>query len=103
MIQANGLPAKCEVDDPKMPTYCEDKEESLTNMNGGTGGYMYIDTQNNYDVDNHFSDGSFIEAIGGYGMNSGFGGAGGVIVYGPNFKGDIFHSKVHGGEAGSKI
>lgn len=36
-------------------------------------------------------------------MNSGFGGAGGVVVYGPKFKGGVFTSRVHGGEAGSKV
>ena len=103
MLQANGLPARCVNKDPKRPKYCENKEATLSNMNGGTGGYIYIETQNNYDVDNFISADSTIDAIGGYGMNEGYGGAGGVIVYGPKFKGGVFASRVHGGEAGSKV
>lgn len=103
MIQANGLPSKCVNKDKQRPRYCEEQEAAVNSMNGGTGGYIYIETQNDYDVDNHISAESTIEAIGGYGRNDGYGGAGGVVVYGPKFKGGVFTTRVHGGEAGSKV
>jgi hypothetical protein len=69
-------------------------------LNGGSGGYVYINTLNEYTKSNVISSGAIISATGGYGKNRGFGGAGGVVVFGKHFRGSTFGVKVHGGGTG---
>ena len=57
------------------------KETDVGNLNGGSGGYVYVNTQQMYGK-NIFDQYARIEVIGGYGKNKGMGGAGGVIVFG---------------------
>lgn len=68
-------------------------------MNGGSGGYIYINTTNKRN-DNYISNDARIEARGGFGKNKGLGGSGGVIVGGKNFR-HIFNSIADGGLGGS--
>lgn len=69
------------------------RETDVGDLNGGSGGYVYINTQqrygknsfstNNTSVDpNGVMEHASIEVMGGYGKNKGVGGAGGVIVFG---------------------
>ena len=77
-IQANGIPS------------AELKEDSVKDANGGSGGYIYINTQNDYHKNNVIEAGAIISAHGGYGKNKGFGGSGGVVVFGKQFRGSTF-------------
>jgi len=95
------------------------KETDVGNLNGGSGGYIYINTQQKYGKNNFTSydkDGkaqyASIEVTGGYGKNKGVGGAGGVIVFGDGvdlrvnageYGLGIFHTYTHGGRSGSKV
>jgi hypothetical protein len=65
-IQANGFPL-------------ESKEDE-DNLNGGSGGYIYINTRSK-NQRNFISGMASINAIGGYGKNKGYGGAGGIVVF----------------------
>ena len=64
-IQANGLPL-------------QSKEDS-DDLNGGSGGYIYINTRTK-NARNWISGLASINAIGGFGKNKGYGGSGGVVV-----------------------
>ena len=75
-------------------------ENVVGDLNGGTGGYIYINTENQYTKNNVISSGAIVSAIGGYGKNKGFGGAGGVVVFGKHFRGSTFDVLVHGGGTG---
>ena len=44
---------------------------------------------------------STIQAVGGFGRNNGFGGSGGVIVFGPNVRMGVFNVRAEGGDGGS--
>lgn len=70
-----------------------------SNLNGGTGGYIWINTINKYG-ENYVSNGAFISARGGTGKNQGFGGSGGVIVFGKNFRLGLFNVESSGGIGG---
>ena len=59
-ISANGLPLE--------------KSDEKDDLNGGTGGYIYIKTSEKYQKN---KDEGQIQAVGGFGKNQGLGGAGG--------------------------
>ena len=90
-IQSNGLPR------------WDQKEKDLNvDLNGGSGGYIYINTKEKYG-ENRADWSSKISVIGGYGKNKGVGGAGGVIVFGHDVT-DHFASintRTMGGRGGS--
>jgi len=69
-------------------------------LNGGSGGYIYINTKNENSKNNIISPAAIISATGGHGKNKGFGGAGGVVVFGIQFRGSTISVKVHGGITG---
>lgn len=54
-------------------------------MAGGSGGYIYVNTQNSHNQ-NSYSKHFSIEAKGGYGTNGFYGGSGGVIVFDGEFR-----------------
>jgi hypothetical protein len=85
-IQANGIPLQ--------------SSTSTKDLNGGSGGYVYINTTNNF-KENYMSMSSTVSAIGGYGQNKGFGGSGGVIVFGPKVRTGVFNVRAEGGDGGS--
>jgi len=65
---------------------------------GGSGGYIYVHTQNSLDK-NFFSEQFSIEAKGGYGTNGFYGGSGGVIVFDGDFRPPERNIKAAGGTA----
>ena len=83
-ITADGLPNKDKYD--------------RDNLNGGTGGYIYIKTYNKFS-NNSIEGDALISARGGFGINNGLGGAGGVVVLDGNFSRDniLTNFKVAGG------
>lgn len=83
-IQANGFPLK-------------DKEDD-DDLNGGSGGYIYINTKTKRSR-NWVSGLASINAIGGYGKNKGYGGAGGIIVMAGTM--NTLRVYTQGGEGGS--
>ena len=66
-IRANGLPIL-------------ENKDFLEDVNGGSGGYIYVKAYNKITKENVLDPFSRFEAIGGYGKNKGYGGAGGVII-----------------------
>lgn len=80
------------------------RETDVGNLNGGSGGYVYINTQQRYGK-NYIHQYARIEVIGGYGKNKGVGGAGGVIVFGDGveYQLGMLHTYTHGGRSGSKV
>lgn len=78
-----------------------EKKDLPDDLNGGSGGYIYIKTANKLKP-NSFSHGSSISASGGHGKNQGLGGAGGVIVldgvFNPQDVRGVFY--VNGGSSG---
>mmetsp|Transcript_41110 Transcript_41110/g.62471 ORF Transcript_41110/g.62471 Transcript_41110/m.62471 type:complete len:179 (+) Transcript_41110:424-960(+) len=85
-LEANGLPIATKSDPD--------------NLNGGSGGYIYIKTTNQFG--NNTFDDSTIQALGGFGKNRGYGGSGGVIVLDGDFnREDVLKNfDVYGGKAG---
>lgn len=88
------------------------KETAVGDLNGGSGGYVYINTQQKYGKNAFTStdaagttEYASIEVTGGYGKNKGMGGAGGVIVFGDGVENQlgIFHTYTHGGRSGTKV
>jgi len=80
-----------------------ENKTSEEDLNGGSGGYVYINTTNIFG-ENYLSTGATISARGGHGKNKGYGGSGGVIVFGKNFKLGTFNVtnvRADGGLAGS--
>lgn len=73
---------------------------STADLNGGSGGYIYVNTTNKY-AENYLSGGAKIVAEGGYGKNAGMGGSGGVIVFGKNFRTGLFNVQINGGLGGT--
>ena len=69
-------------------------------LNGGSGGSIYLKTSEVYDT-NNVSWWSEIEAMGGNGKNKGFGGAGGTIYYDGTFDSGIFMAEISGGLGGN--
>jgi hypothetical protein len=79
------------------------EEKGAGDLNGGSGGYIYVNTFNIYH-ENYFDYYASIQAIGGYGKNAGNGGAGGMISFGNNVTSNmgIYHTRTHGGRGGAK-
>lgn len=71
-LQANAFPYK---DFDSMDIYTE----------GGSAGYIYVNTVNKYNISNTNGNTTYVQAIGGYGFGQGHGGAGGVIIFDNNF------------------
>lgn len=88
-ISANGLP-EAGTDD-----------QVTIDLNGGSGGYVYINTQNKYNTNTIESEAS-ITVIGGHGTGNGFGGSGGIVTFGKDVKEEefMFISKTRGGTGG---
>ena len=86
-IKANGLPT-------------EDDDDDENDLNGGSGGYIYIKTSNEYNQ-NYVDKDSKISAAGGFGKNKGFGGAGGVVVFDGSMRSGFLNTLIHGGLSGS--
>lgn len=75
--------------------------------NGGSGGYVYIKTQNTLKP-NTFDEKSSIEAKGGRGHYNGFGGSGGIIIFEGDAMDDHYYRlkdicKANGGSPGTGI
>jgi hypothetical protein len=68
-------------------------------LNAGSGGNIYIKTANEYNQ-NFIDTGARIEAVGGFGKNKGYGGAGGRIVFDGSFRSGFTNTFVHGGLSG---
>mmetsp|Transcript_4035 Transcript_4035/g.6816 ORF Transcript_4035/g.6816 Transcript_4035/m.6816 type:complete len:395 (+) Transcript_4035:778-1962(+) len=68
-------------------------------LNGGSGGYIYIQSHNRFE-ENLIEYQARIYANGGKGYNKGYGGAGGVIYFDSNVAGGFFSSYAEGGEGG---
>lgn len=64
------------------------EKEDQDDLNGGSGGYIYVSTKNDVRA-NTISPTAQFEAKGGYGKNQGLGGAGGVIILDGTFEQDI--------------
>ena len=58
--------------------------ETERTLNGGTGGYIFIKTQNKYG-ENDIGSKTMITARGGLGKRDGLAGAGGMIYFAGNF------------------
>lgn len=70
-MQANGAPF-------------EDFSRTSDYLQGGSGGYIYVNTTNKFNT-NSFDPNSTISAKGGYGMGGAYSGSGGVIVLDGSF------------------
>jgi hypothetical protein len=70
---------------------------------GGSGGYIYINTKEKYGQ-NRADWSSTISAVGGSGKNKGFGGAGGIIVFGNDVKDEFgyINTRTFGGSGGKE-
>lgn len=83
-LASNGLP--------------EENTQLDQTRSGGSGGYVYISTSNlqneNY-IDPYFT----IEAVGGYGIQGGLGGSGGIVVADGNLTLDSYNVRASGGRA----
>ena len=63
---------------------------------GGTGGYVFMATHNNYG-DNKISEETLVSARGGYGTRGGAGGSGGIIVIAGNETVPVENADASGG------
>lgn len=70
-------------------------------MNGGSGGYIYINTSEKNGLNKIYWKAS-VEVIGGYGKNKGFGGAGGTVYFDGSFKQGPRTTYIHGGLGGNE-
>lgn len=70
------------------------------NINGGSGGHIYIKTAEVNDR-NDVSWYSSIDTMGGFGKNKGHGGSGGVIYYDGTFESGIYMAEIAGGLGGN--
>ena len=67
-------------------------------LHGGSGGYIFIKTQNKYG-ENEIGSKTLIQARGGLGKLDGFAGAGGIIFFAGNFTQGFFNVNTQGGVA----
>jgi hypothetical protein len=87
-ISASGL--------PRFDSSLETNED----LHGGSGGYIYMNSRNQYEV-NEFDFDSRIYANGGKGYNKGYGGAGGIIYFGDKIGDGIYNAFTDGGVGGA--